>query len=389
MGFREGNWLHDSWEFRVPRGIAGETVLQDRFVWVPRMTTLPRGASWVLVAFLSIAVLGLAGPASGALQKPSYSPGDRWVFVLDGSLEALPGLNATGIGDFRFGLAGRVDVQVLGAVDLPRPLGVVRTYQVEILTTGFLNGTFSFPGAPGTVHVTGTFTSSSSEFWEAAGLLPIESHSNTSYAADVTYLFGTTRLTMDLRLDATTSAGSIPAFDLDVGQRATANLTTHLKANSTVTFLGRTQSSDNETDASFVWQREVVARNSVTVEAESFSTYQLNQTMGAFPGVPAATGGNETAYFSNDVGFYVKRVAYQNNSPVSEMRLKSYSYAAGPRTSGGISLDLLLFIAIPAALVVVGLIVLRRRASRHRNRENPGGLPPPPTHEGKGGGNAR
>lgn len=348
------------------------------------MTVIARGASWVLIAVLSVAVLAVTGPSSGALQRPSYSSGDRWVFVLDGSVEELPGLNATDVGQFRFELVGRVDVGVVGAVDLTRPTGMVRTIQVETRTTGFLNGSFSILGGPpGTADVTGTFTSSSSEFWEATALVPIESHSNSSYAADVRYGLFTTSLAIDLRLDATTSVGSIPAFDLEVGERATTNFTTHVKANSSVTFLGQTRSDDNETEISSQWYREVVAAASITVEAGSFATYKLDQAFGTFPGIPAVTGGNETAYFSNDVGFYVKRVAYENGTPVAEMRLKSYSYAAAPRPSGEGPFDILVFVAIPAALALVAFILWRRRAVRQGNREDPGSHPKPPT-QGEG-----
>lgn len=353
------------------------------------MTVLARGASWILIAILSAAVLGFAGPVAGALQRPSYSPGDRWVFVLDGSLTALPGVNATDVGEFRFDLLGRVDVEVVGLVDLNRPTGFVRSIQVVSRTTGFLNGSFSFPGGPpGTARVTGTFTSSSSEFWEAEGLIPIESHTNSSYDAEVTFLFVTLPLNVDLRLDTATSISSIPAFDLEVGERASTNLTTQVRANSTVAFFGETRSLDNETDVSALWHREVVAAKTVTVEAGSFASYELNQSLGTFPGIPVTTGNNETAYFSNEVGFYVKRVVYENDTPVAEMRLKSYSYAAAG-TSGWSPLVLLLLIAVPAALALVAFLLSKRRAPRQVAREDSGGLPPPSDEEGSGGGHAR
>jgi hypothetical protein len=92
-----------------------------------------------------------------------------------------------------------------------------------------LDGSFSFPGGPpGTAQVTGTFTSSASEFWEAEGLIPIESHSNSSYDAEVT-LFVTLPFNVDLRLDTTTSISPIPVFDLEVGERTSSNLTTQVR----------------------------------------------------------------------------------------------------------------------------------------------------------------
>src|SRR3989454_7600739 len=56
-----------------------------------------------------------------------------------------------------------------------------------------------------------------------------------------------------------------------------------------------------------------------------FRSYKLNQTLGSFPGIPSGLsgGGNETAYFSNDVGFYVKRVAYENGTDRKSTRLNS------------------------------------------------------------------
>jgi len=152
---------------------------------------------------------------------------------------------------------------------------------------------------------------------------------------------------------------------------------------STVTFFGQTRSQQNATDVTSMWRREVLSRENVTVEAGTFASYRLNQTAGNFPGIPGgSSGGNETAYFSNDAGFYVKRVAYSNGTPVSEMRLKSYSYGAAPSTGLDIT-AVLLVIAVVAAILVV-IVVWRRRKARIPQAASPRTPPAEPVAE-KGG----
>src|SRR5437899_751921 len=135
--------------------------------------------------------------------------------------------------------------------------------------------------------------------------------------------------------------------------------------------------------------RDGLSRENAPVEAGPFSADKLNQTLGSFPGIPSGLsgGGNETAYFSNDVGFYVKRVAYENGTPGAEMRLRSYSYGAGPPT--GISTtQILLFIVLPIAVVVlVAVLLWRPRKDRIQGQASP---PAPSATEGQElGGNDR
>ena len=121
----------------------------------------------------------------------------------------------------------------------------------------------------------------------------------------------------------------------------------------------------------------------MTVEAGTFLTYKLNQTLETFPGIPGAfEGGNETAYFSNDIGYYVKRQAYANGTPAAEMSLKSYTYGARP--AGPSVVDLLLFVAVPIALAgVVAFVIWRRRKRRKHGVPSPDR--PSPPREGDSG----
>src|SRR5438445_323830 len=138
-----------------------------------------------------------------------------------------------------------------------------------------------------------------------------------------------TPLTATVRVNASASVATIPPFELEVGQNASAALQTHLIVNSTFTAAGRTQSSENRTDVSSVWRREVLSRESVTVEVGTFTAYKLNQTVGSFPRIGGISGGtNETAYFSNETGYNANGDAYANGTHVAEMRLKSYSFGA-------------------------------------------------------------
>ena len=337
----------------------------------------------VVVSSLVLAtIFAIAGSVGAALKKPVYTPGDRWVYVLSGSLRSFPGLNASQ-GNFRFDLTGQVDVKVIGSADVVQGNTSVRTVRVDSHTSGFLNGTFRLPNGTGSVDVTGTFKTDASEFWEDQAYLSVASRSTTSYVAQVTYIVFPTTLLLDLRVNASASFSRVPAFDLDVGQNATTTQTSHLDVNSTVTFFGRTRSQQNATDVTSIWRREVLSRENVTVEAGTFASYRLNQAAGNFPGIPdGVSGANETAYFSNDVGFYVKRVAYSNGTPVSEMRLKSYSYGVAP--SNGLDItNLLLVVAVVAAILVV-IVLWRRRKARIPQVASPRTPPAEPPAE-KGG----
>lgn len=342
----------------------------------------PREATGLLALLLGVAALnGLAAHAAGALSKPTYTAGDRWVYVLTGSFNSLPGLNSNQTGTFHFDLVGRAEVNVLGPSSVPSGGVVIPAVAIDTSASGFLNGTFAIPNL-GTARVTGSFTARTSEMWEDRAYLPIRSNTTTSYLADVTFVIATT-LTATVRANTSVSVAAIPPFDLEIGQSASAALQTHLIVNSTVTVAGRTQSSENRTDLSSVWRREVLSREPVTVEAGTFTAYKLNQTGGSFPGIGGISGGsNETAYFSNETGYYVKRDAYANGTQVAEMRLKSFSY--GARTSAFGLVDALLLVAAVAVGLVLVLTYWRRR--KKRIPEGPSGGPQSTTVEMQGGG---
>lgn len=351
------------------------------------MKRFSRGASSAVVLFVMLTVaLSVSGITGASLKKPTYAAGDQWVYVLEGSLNTFPGFKAS-LGPFQFGLVGFVYVNVIGPATVLVGNTSIPSIRVDSRATGFLNGTFPVPGGGGTAQVQGSFSTSSTEFWENQAYLPIESQGTSSYHADVTYGFITTSLVADLRLNATTSVATIPPFELDVGQNATAGFTTHAELNSTFSVFGRTMSSQNETNLSSIWRRDVLSRENVTVEAGTFSAYKLNQTLASFPGIPTGLsgGGNETAYFSNDVGFYVKRVAYENGTPAAEMRLRSYSFGAGP-PSGFSTTQILLIVAVPVAIVLLlALLLWRRRKARIQERTSP--RTPSATDGPKEGGN--
>ncbi len=326
------------------------------------MNRFTRGTLGLAVlVVVSVLLLGSMNTARASLLKPTYAGGDKWVYILDGSFTGFPGLNASQISNARFGIVGLVTVEVIGLAHVRTGNASVSAVQVNTVATGYLNGSFSVPRGGGSAQVTGTFTTRSSEYWENQSYFSIASNSTSVYGADVTYSFITTRLSAALRVNATTSVVPIPRFDLDVGQNATAILRTHLELNSTFTVFSRTTSMQNSTNVSSTWRRTVLSKENVTVEAGTFSAYRLNQTLESFPGFPSGvSGGNETAYFSNGVGFYVKRAAYENGTKVAELRLKSYSYGAAP-PSGLSATDLLIDVAIPVVAAILILLVGRRR----------------------------
>jgi len=340
-------------------------------------------ALWVSAAILVSGLMLSPTPASAALQKPAYVTGNHWVYDLEGSLAALPGFNTSQLGTFAFDLVGRVQVDVIGSVQVSRGNVSIPAVRVDTRSTGFLNGTFTIPGFPGTGSVTGTFTSFETAFWEDQSYLTIGSNGTTSYAADIVYFGATTHMVFAVRVNTTTNVGSTPPFDLDVGENATAALDTFVVVNSTVTFGGQTSQFQNDTQFPSTWRREVLARENVSVAAGSFPTYKLNQTLESFPGFPGpVAGGNETAYFSNDTGYYAKREAYANGSRVADMSLRSYSYGAA-QSSGWSVIDLLLFIGLP--LLLIGIVA--RYVLRHRERRiRPPLSPRPPMEPPTGGG---
>ena len=331
------------------------------------------------------AALASAGPAAAALQKPTYAAGDRWVYVLQGSLGALPGFNASQIGAFELDLTGLVDVGVVGPTSATIGGSSVSAVQVETHASGYLNGTFAVPGSV-TIGVSGTFSSDGTELWEDQSYLPVASNTSVGYVVDVTTVI-TTSVEADLWLNATTAYTSVPAFNLNVGDSASAPFTTDLAATTAFKGFGQTQVLQNRTTVASTWTRHVLAEDTITVEAGTFSAYRLNESLGDFPGLASVvptSGANETAWFSNDVGYYVKRTAYVNGTPVAEMRLKSYTYSV----PGGLSaLDLGLILVVPIAVVAAILWLLWRR---RKARAVPGpaeGLPPftrPPQNPGGG-----
>src|SRR5205807_6827236 len=151
----------------------------------------PRGAAGLVTCLLVIAACnGIAARAAAALSKPTYTAGDRWVYVLTGSLDSLPGLNASQTGTFRFDLVGHVDVSVVGPSSVPSGSGTISGVAVDTSASGYLNGTFAVPNL-GTAQVTGTFSTRTSELWEGRAYLTIQSNTTTSYVADVTLVITT------------------------------------------------------------------------------------------------------------------------------------------------------------------------------------------------------
>lgn len=333
---------------------------------------------WIASWIAALTVLGSAGITSAALERPVYTVGDRWTYVLEGSLNGFPGTNASG-GDVVFTLSGLLDVDVTGV----SPAAV----SVQSRANGYINGTFSLPPefGGGQATATGTFTSRSSERWETQGYLAVESHANATYLIDIAYFVFTTRLDARIETDATTTVTQAAGFPLDVGDRTTAELTTQLHVNATITAFGNTTTQDNTTTVTSSWSRQVLGLESVTVEAGPFSTYKLNQTLGSFPGLEVGgsiSEANETAYFSNDAGMPAKRVAYTNGTPVAEARLKSYHYAHTAPQGLFLSLPFLLAIVAAIAVGILVLIVAFRRRRRDLTASREPLVKAPETHRG-------
>lgn len=325
------------------------------------MISLMAPAAFVLAMLVSVAAaLAAAGSARAALEKPSYAAGDRWVYILRGSMGAFPGLNASQ-GTTELGLSGLVEVDVVGPAQAVVGGTSVPGVRVESHASGFLNGTFAMP-RNGTFHASGTFAADTSEVWEGQDYLPTLSNSSSSYTISVT-LGITVSLSADVWVNASTTYAALPRFNLSVGENAAAPFTADASVATTATFLTFRMHNESQGSSAGVWTREVLGSGNVTVDAGTFSAYRLNESLSSFPGLGIAVSGggaNETAWFSNDVGYYVKRQAFVNGSPVAEMELKSYAYPAAPPQLSLLDLTLLALIPI-AAVAVVAILVLHRR----------------------------
>lgn len=339
-----------------------------------------RGGLRLLISLSLVTVVAASGVAGGALERPRYSIGDRWVYVFEASLNALPGMNASDLWSFTLAMAGRLEVEVtdIGVVDSDE--STLESVRVMTRTSGFLNGTFAIRSDPPTppIAVAGSFTSETVELWEGGGYLTFESNGTSAYVAEVSY-FIPTRIESQTRFHATASVISDSFFPLDIGQVACAALHTNLTVNSTFTAFDQRTSWEDTTSMNSTWRREVSAHEGVEVEAGAFMAYRLNQSPGYFPGIPltgSSEEGYEIAHFSNEVGFYVKRVTYVNDTKVMEMRLKSYSYAASGRPSSPSWLDIAILVSVPVtAGALVAWLFYRKRCRA--------------SHPGKGGEHAR
>ncbi len=272
-------------------------------------------------------------------------------------------------------------MDVLGAA-----AGVAGGVRVGTHASGSLNGTFAIAGNA-TVRAGGTFSSDAAETWEGADYLTVASNTSTGYAAQISAVI-TVSLTTNLWVNTTTVYGPLPPFNLGVGGSASIAARSNVSAVASFSAFGAGQRVANRTVQLVTWTRTVLGLENVTVGAGTFSAYRMNQSLGNFPGlgiVGSLAGANETAWFSNDTGYYVKRVAYVNGTPVAEMDLKSYAYPAGP---SGLPLpDTILLLAIPVALaILVVFLFLRRRKARGVEAKGSSGVGPvgelPPKESG-------
>jgi len=331
----------------------------------------------LLVVLACLAILGASGGVRAALERPAYSAGDRWRYVLAGSLDAFPGLEA-GNGTFDLNLGGTVEVEVLGAADANVSGSVVPAVRVVTRTSALLSGLIIIPDFPfGSVSIEGTLFANSTELWETAGYVAVETAGRSVLGATVAAIL-TLRVNVETDVNATTSVAQGAPFPLDVGESAVASLDTNLTVRSRVTGFGPPVTGENTTSFRTEWNRTVVSQETITVDAGTFSTYKLNQGLapGLLPGLGAfssTAGGNETAFFSNEVGYYVKRVVYANGTPVAEMQLKSYVYAA---RAPPLPLLTVALIGGAAAVIVAPFVWL---LYRRRKRPSPAPESPPPS----------
>jgi hypothetical protein len=332
-----------------------------------------------LVALLLALFVSLAVPsAQGALERPTYAPGDRWTYVLTSEVDVAPFLgNETGQASLE--LAARLDLDVVGAGTVVRGGRTLSTVVVATSLSGFLNGTavFEQDGFPASVTMTGTVAVNATEAWETDGYWPVASSGQFAYDFEVTFLV-TVAFAVDATFNVTASVAHDRTYPLDVGDVATASVETETELTVTVEAFGLPPTTNaSSLAAQGTVRREVVAVEEVTVDAGTFEAYRFAQDVVpvgglGVPGLLLAT--NETAFFAPAVGNYVRRDLYANGTQVGEMRLKSFRYGEGlaavlPWLVGG------------GGAAVVGVAAWwtwRRRRRRTPPDGPPGGAGPPP-----------
>src|SRR2546428_2928864 len=107
----------------------------------------PRAASGLVALVIALVLLlGTPFTARASLLKPTYAAGDKWVYILDGSITEFPGLNASQIRNLRFNLVGMVDVKVIGPANVVAGNASVPAVRAVTRAAGDLNRAVSVPG---------------------------------------------------------------------------------------------------------------------------------------------------------------------------------------------------------------------------------------------------
>src|SRR3989442_13494110 len=153
-GLPSGSWLLDArperWAKLKPRRGLPRNDLTDSLYRMPGRTLVswfPRGASGLAALVIALVLLlGTPFTARASLLKPAYAAGDKWVYILDGSITEFPGLNASQILNLRFDLVGMVDVKVIGPANVVPGIASVPAARVDTRGTGYLDGPVSLPG---------------------------------------------------------------------------------------------------------------------------------------------------------------------------------------------------------------------------------------------------
>ncbi len=286
----------------------------------------------VLVIGVALALMISAVPAmpaaSASTSMPTWTAGDYWVYSLNLSA-IIPGFNG----------AATMRYDVLGTDSLTIGSTTVQTYKTKLnLTASITSGSYS---------ATVTFTGNA--WFRTSDLAPAEE----TFSATI----GTTPISF------TTTYNPPPAVQWPLTAGQSWNATTSV----TSTYNGGSPSTQAE-----VLNETVQADQSLTVPAGTFTVTPVKQTA-----YVAGIAGTEysVSYWSGSAGNYASQKSFyaSNNTQVSSMDLKSYSYAAGSSGTGTIlGLPVLAWIVIVViiAVVVVALALLMRR--------KPAPMVPPP-----------
>jgi len=338
----------------------------------------------------------ILGFSSADMERPVYSPGDRWEYVTEYFLK-----NFTGDGlmpmKMEMNMSGTTLLEVKDLETLPIQGKNKEVVRVRMQSSGTTKGNFTMPGPSGNVsgNISGSFNSDGEDLWEAESYESIQSNLTAHYEYIMTIAGISITYTMSMSMN---TANKIVQDDfnypLDVGKEGLVKIESITNATMTFEYLGMTTTNTTEIEINTTTNFECLRTEQVIVEAGTFDSYLVearimnvttsNQTLASTLDLISSYRSYELIYYSEKVGNYVKRETYsKGNEKIGEMRLKSYSYKHAEAGLYLFGVHVLWWIPIWVAIgvgIVAWLMLLmrKRKPAKQEEIKEEISTPPPP-----------